>query len=137
MLNTPNYRGKLEKYKYLSIFFIFFLYIYIFILFTFYLIMVHPIPQERELAITSLLLNNASHSDIMSRFPGVGSSTITRLRKFFLTMLCQKSKIIKSAKELHFYLQCIQRMHLYTFHYTSVYSIMMNYHAIRLLSTNK
>ena len=43
--------------------------------------MVHPIPQERELAITSLLLNHASHSDIMSRFPGVGSSTITRLRK--------------------------------------------------------
>ena len=43
--------------------------------------MVHSIPQERELAITSLLLNNASHSDIMSRFPSVGSSTITRLRK--------------------------------------------------------
>jgi len=43
--------------------------------------MVHPIPQERELANTSLLLNYASHSDIMSRFPSVGSSTITRLRK--------------------------------------------------------
>src|SRR6478736_479213 len=43
--------------------------------------MVHSIPQERELAITSLLLNNASHSEITSRFPGVGSSTITRLRK--------------------------------------------------------
>src|SRR6478609_7476201 len=71
MLNTPNYRGKLEKHTYF----------YIFILFTFNLIMVRPIPQERKLAITSLLLNNASHSDIMSRFPGVGSSTITRLRK--------------------------------------------------------
>src|SRR6478752_638031 len=43
--------------------------------------MVHSIPQERKLAITSLLLNNASHSDIMSGFLGVGSSTITRLRK--------------------------------------------------------
>ncbi|KAG1082764.1 hypothetical protein G6F42_022458 [Rhizopus arrhizus] len=31
--------------------------------------MVHPIPQERGLAITSLLLNDASYSEIMSRLP--------------------------------------------------------------------
>lgn len=43
--------------------------------------MVPPIPKERELLIINLLQHNASHSEIMSRLPGVGSSTITRIRK--------------------------------------------------------
>ena len=43
--------------------------------------MVRSIPKERELAIVNLLEHNATRSEIKSRFPGVGSSTITRLRK--------------------------------------------------------
>ncbi|CAO3610762.1 unnamed protein product [Mucor fragilis] len=46
--------------------------------------MVRPIPEERQLAIIDLLQHNASRSEIKLRFPGVGSSTITRLRKKIL-----------------------------------------------------
>ena len=44
-------------------------------------IMVRSIPKERELAIVNLLEHKATYAEIKCRFPGVGSSTITRLRK--------------------------------------------------------
>jgi transposase len=43
--------------------------------------MVDLIPKERELAIIDLLEHNTSHSKIMLRFFGVGSTIITCLHK--------------------------------------------------------
>jgi hypothetical protein len=49
-------------------------------------IMVRPIPKERELAIIDLLQYGSSYSKVKSRFPGTGSSTITRTRKKYLLL---------------------------------------------------
>ena len=63
--------------------------------------MVHTIPTERKNSIKALLISGASYSKIKSRLPGVGTSTISRLKKqlpFGATGPCSKSLSLVSEQ---------------------------------------